>query len=104
MFVSDSARTGSVGEWANGNQEGFGSITYVDGSQFMGQFLNNRKDGPGRYTSADGTVFEGSWRANKQAGPGKLTFLNGDVIEGDFVNGRAVETGDAQLQDYVHYE
>lgn len=49
----------------------------------------NVKQGYGSISYPDGTAYEGLWDNNLYNGRGKLYRANGDVYEGEFVNNMA---------------
>ncbi|HBV95477.1 MAG TPA: hypothetical protein DEF36_00285 [Desulfotomaculum sp.] len=54
-----------VGEFRNGNIEGFGTYYFAEGQKYVGQFKNDCFDGKGKIVNADGTIAEeGTYRQN----------------------------------------
>ena len=51
-----------VGEYVNGEKQGKGIFTWLDGSKYVGDFLHGKKHGNGTYTRRDGSRFAGEWR------------------------------------------
>ena len=51
-----------VGEYVNGEKDGKGIFTWLDGSKYVGDFLHGKKHGSGTYTRRDGSRFAGEWR------------------------------------------
>jgi hypothetical protein len=47
------------GQTKNGRYNGFGVVTYEDGSQFQGNFINGKREGVGSFESADGALTTG---------------------------------------------
>ena len=51
-----------IGEWRDDKRNGQGTYTYADGNKYVGDFLNGDFNGQGTLTSADGTVETGIWK------------------------------------------
>ena len=43
-------------------REGFGIMTYPDGTKYEGEFKDGLKNGPGTETYKDGEKYQGDWR------------------------------------------
>jgi hypothetical protein len=56
------------GQWKVKNQklvrDGFGIMTWPDGSSYTGWFVNDFMCGKGRMTQCTGDVYDGEWRDN----------------------------------------
>jgi hypothetical protein len=51
-----------VGEWANGEINGFGIATYSNGDVYEGRFVDGRREGEGTMRYASGEVLRGTWQ------------------------------------------
>ncbi len=73
------------GPLVDGLREGFGKLTYADGSIYEGEFVNNLPSGNDEtLTFADGKQYQGTFVAGRMQGFGTLTWPNGDVYVGTF--------------------
>ena len=52
------------GEITNGKPNGFGVLTFPDGSYYVGEFKDGEENGQGTYTSQDGTKWKGKFKDN----------------------------------------
>ena len=50
-----------TGIWVNGEMEGEGTMTYVDGSKYVGMFKNGVEQGQGSFTFDDGFKYKGEF-------------------------------------------
>ena len=79
-----------VGEFKNGIKDGYGTLTYSDGSTYIGEFKNDVRHGLGTFTNngklTKGTVYVGEFKNDLYHGFGKITFPEGQGFEGTFVN------------------
>lgn len=89
---SDYEEATYVGEWRAGKREGYGTMTWYDGSTFTGLWKNDlRHEGEQRFL--DNTLYRGSFVNDKLHGEGKLLFTNGLVFVGTFNQGFANSIG-----------
>jgi hypothetical protein len=51
-----------VGGFREGNMQGQGTFTYLDGSKYIGGFKNGRRNGQGVYTATDGSCYSGTFK------------------------------------------
>ena len=77
------------GEIENGQPNGNGIWTQMDGATYVGQFVNGLREGVGTFTwsihSPDGgDVYEGEYKNNRRNGKGKRTYRDGSILEGDW--------------------
>jgi hypothetical protein len=51
-----------VGEWADDNEHGFGTLSYANGNVYEGLWSNGKKEGPGIffYVSTK-KIYQGEW-------------------------------------------
>jgi hypothetical protein len=66
-----------VGDYFEGQKQGFGHFSWPDGSEFKGEFLGNVMEGKGTYAWADGRQYIGDWKNSKMDGMGVFTWLDG---------------------------
>jgi hypothetical protein len=75
------------GSWRVGHQEGQGSLSYPDGSEFIGSFDNGiRKKGILR--TAGGTELSGIWKNGKLTGEGSARWPDGSSYAGAWRDGK----------------
>ncbi len=77
------------GYFKKNNRNGFGKLKYTDGSSYEGDWVNGEKDGFGKYTDTDGDTYEGYYKNNMRNGEGKNSFKVGNqksIEEGIFKN------------------
>jgi hypothetical protein len=79
------------GEIENGEPNGNGTWTQMDGATYVGQFVNGRREGLGTFTWSNlgpvsGKSYEGQWVNNRHHGKGKMTNEGGNVVEGNWIN------------------
>lgn len=73
------------GPLVNGVREGFGKLTYADGSIYEGEFSNNLPSGSdATFLFADGKQYRGTFIDGEMQGYGTLEWPNGDVYVGTF--------------------
>lgn len=58
------------GDWVYGVRQGYGVLSYKDGSYYRGEFRQNQMWGKGVYVGSDYTQYDGDWRANMRQGFG----------------------------------
>ena len=54
-----------VGEFKDGNVNGYGTATYSNGTKYVGEFKDFQYHGEGTLTYADGKVDKGIWEKSK---------------------------------------
>jgi len=57
-----------------------------NGAIYKGYIINNFRNGYGIVTWKDGTTFAGYWVDDKANGKGKFIHCNGDIFEWNFIN------------------
>jgi len=80
------------GKFKNGQLEGSGEETLLDGSTYEGEFHQGLKQGWGISTFLNGSIYEGYWQNNRWHGQGKVSYSNGATREGEFERGE-LKTG-----------
>jgi hypothetical protein len=77
-----------VGDWVNELRQGIGMYRNPDGDQYLGEYYQGKRHGWGIYTCSNGEEYIGEWFEGKMHGVGMLKAMNGDIYQGEFVNGR----------------
>ncbi|CAI2378754.1 unnamed protein product [Moneuplotes crassus] len=75
-----------VGDWVNGNMEGYGIYYYDNGDKYEGEWMKDNKHGLGVMTWASGTFYKGEYKVGKRNGKGKYTWNSSNSYEGYFYN------------------
>jgi hypothetical protein len=75
------------GNFENGKQHGFGSLTHPDGVKYRGQFCNGLKEGYGIMLWRTRT-YDGEWKNDKPEGQGRVVWKNGATYTGNFHRGK----------------
>jgi hypothetical protein len=86
--LQDGGQAVFEGTWKGGKRNGFGTMTYHDGSVFAGDFKDDVREGHGRMVYAIGDAFEGSWRGDVPDGQGVINFVTGGKYSGRMANGQ----------------
>jgi hypothetical protein len=76
------------GQWKNSKPHGQGILTYLDRSNYEGQWKNNQRNGQGTYVYPDGSKYVGQFKDNKRHGQGTYTFSDGSKYVGEWENGK----------------
>lgn len=117
------------GDMINGKKDGFGILTWSDGSRYIGFFKLNQAEGLGKQTHKNGdfyfgvwakdraeglgyyyniigSKYEGEWKHDKQNGFGveKWSGLTSTKYIGEFINGQKHGYGVLNLEDGSIYE
>jgi len=94
LFLLKSKNRGVMASGNKGNvestkapKEGFGQVTYLNGSKYEGQFHNHMRHGKGTLTLSDGTKHESEWRNDERHGPGKEFCPDGTTFTGTYLKG-----------------
>jgi len=76
------------GDWLDGRKHGRGTLVFndEDGEQYEGGWNNDLREGYGRVTWKNGTGYEGEWKNSRMNGKGTYWWPNGDRYEGDWLN------------------
>ena len=101
MFASGCRLEGEV---VKGRFEGYGIMTYNDGSTYMGDWADNRREGFGIYRSVKGTEYAGQWKGGTRYGKGVLLSESGEEYHGDWVEGRMEGVGQLTALNGDKYE
>jgi len=75
-----------VGYWKDNKRNGYGTLTFPDGSSYVGDWKDDQKNGEGTYTSPDDSIYVGYWKDNKRNGYGTYTFPDGASYVGNWEN------------------
>jgi len=76
-----------VGDWANGEKNGFGKFSWTDGDFYSGEWANGVMHGTGEFKFANGDVYVGSWKKGVISGVGKMTWKSGEYYDGEWLDG-----------------
>ena len=76
-------------------RDGFGQITYEDGSIYEGEWKSDKRDGYGRLIECESNWHVGFWKKDLRDGFGTRLIEDGRRIEGMFVNDKV--SGEAQI-------
>ena len=92
-FVLKSIGDGKVqpkykGEITNGKPNGFGVLTFPDGSYYVGEFKDGEENGQGTYIHPIGDKYVGEWKGGRLWN-GREYDKDGNII-GKFVNGEVI--------------
>jgi hypothetical protein len=68
-------------------RNGYGILTYNDGSKYSGYFKHGKPNGQGTWTSPNGNIFLGNFANNVITGKGTWVYPNGSKFESNFING-----------------
>eukprot|EP00032_Breviata_anathema_P001084 JZ551567.1.p1 GENE.JZ551567.1~~JZ551567.1.p1 ORF type:complete len:185 (+),score=1.11 JZ551567.1:27-581(+) len=74
------------GEFVNDRMQGFGVMTFPDGSRYEGEFLADAYNGFGTYNFPDGCKYIGQWHDGKMHGDGVFVDERGNEFKGIFYN------------------
>jgi hypothetical protein len=75
------------GNFQDGKEHGFGTLTLPDGVKYRGQFRCGVKEGYGIMLWKTRT-YDGEWIQNKPHGPGRVVWSNGAAYTGHFQDGK----------------
>jgi len=77
-----------IGQWRNINNQmamdGFGELTFSDGSIYTGQLQNNVMAGRGRILKPNGDIYHGEWVGNRAQGNGIFASSDGNYLDGQW--------------------
>lgn len=93
--------TGTV-DLKTGKTNGQGTLTYVDGTQYIGAWKDDRFDGQGTLSGL-GIKYVGGWKGGNMDGQGILTALDGTAYVGGFKNGKRDGRGTMTYTDGSTY-
>ena len=77
------------GEITNGKPNGFGVLTFPDGSHYVGEFKDGEENGQGTYIQPIGDKYVGEWKGGRLWN-GREYDKDGNII-GKFVNGEVIK-------------
>jgi len=87
------------GLFNNDYLEGEGEAIYASGDRYQGNFKKGIRYGQGTYTVFKGSVISGFWDGDYVIGQGKIIYNNGDVYEGDLYEDRRHGWGTYTYED-----
>jgi len=88
-----------VGEFVNGNMEGFGKLTDKYGNIYTGYFKNNKFNGIGKFERTDGTKYIGEFKDGRRHGLGTQYYSATYKEKGKWDNDKFIE--EANFEDFV---
>ena len=77
-----------VGEWEDGKIHGKGVRTWPSGDKYSGQWKNGEEDGYGTYIWSDGEKYAGEWKNGKRTGKGTYNWSYGEKYSGEWEDGK----------------
>ena len=77
-----------VGQYRDGKADGYGILTFSNGDKYKGQYKDNEENGFGTYTFASGSVYAGQHKDGSPNGYGTYNLINGEKFIGQHKNGR----------------
>jgi thiol-disulfide isomerase/thioredoxin len=77
-----------TGYFKYGKQDGEGTYTWADGTEYKGNWQGGDAEGKGICIYADGSKYEGEWQNSNAYGKGVYTTKSGEKYEGQWINGR----------------
>jgi hypothetical protein len=92
-----------VGEWKDGQMQGYGSFTYADGRKYTGEWVGGRMEGQGEFSAPNGWKYAGQWHAGKVEGHGALTHPAGWKYVGQWLDGQRSGEGALTCNDGWSY-
>jgi len=93
----------SSDKWVEGEIQGHGEETYLNGRKYVGQFKNTLYHGIGTDNYPDGKIISGEFKEGRPWGKIKMILSNGDILEGQFVKGHAEGKGKYLFGDGSSY-
>ena len=93
-----------VGEFKDTKYNGIGTDRNPDGRVYVGEFVDGHPHGRGKMTLPDGSVYEGEFKGGHSNGKGKLTLSDGNIYIGEFKNGHPQGKGKFVYPDGSLYE
>jgi hypothetical protein len=81
------------GEFKDGEINGIGKLTMVNGNKYEGEFKNGEMSGNGKYTWASGNEYEGNFVDGEISGIGELICKYRGRYEGEFIDGAICGNG-----------
>lgn len=93
-----------VGDTRDGKKDGYGKMTYPDGSVYVGEWANDKPHGRGKLTYPNGESYDGDWQEGEATGRGVLIRPGLFRYEGEVESGQAEGMGKAIYPDGSTYE
>ena len=78
------------GEWKDNKKEGFGTFYYSYGSTYRGYWKNNKKDGLGEFNYYKGGSYIGYWKNNQRHGIGRIVLNDGGTYLGEWKDDKII--------------
>lgn len=72
---------------SNGEYEGYGMATFIDGNTYEGFFSNGKMNGQGKYKWTSGIKYEGDFSYNQISGYGRYEWSDNSFYEGEILDG-----------------
>ena len=79
------------GEILTGVPNGWGTITFPSGSNYVGGFKDGKRTGQGTMSFFDGGKYKGKWKDGRKNGQGTETYSSGRKYEGEWKNNKPWE-------------
>lgn len=93
-----------LGQYNEGDREGFGVQIWPDGSIYEGYWLKDKFSDFGRFVHKEGDYYVGTWKEGMANGKGKLVHTDGSEYEGDWVMDEKSGKGKQVWKDGSMYE
>ena len=91
-----------VGEFKEGDFQGWGTYTFSDGTKYVGEFSDDEFNGIGYYDFADGDFLIGRFKADE---PWEVLEFNGDgELSGHYADGSFIELSSADVRTIKIFE
>ena len=88
-----------VGNFKNDLYDGWGTLTYRNGSVYVGEFKEGKPHGTGRIVEVGGKTYNGEWKEGNMHGQGTLEDKkNGKLFKGEMKN-NDMWNGEASMMD-----
>ena len=72
-----------VGNWVDGQLNGYGERTHANGDKYVGQFASGKAEGSGTCTYAsNGDIYDGGFAGGVRSGDGTMTWAAGHTYDG----------------------
>jgi len=84
-----------VGEFENGQFNGYGIYLYKSGDKYVGEFKDGKANGQGTMTWGNGEKYMGKWKDDQKNGQGTQTFADGKVQTGLWQDGEFIQQDNA---------
>lgn len=88
-----------IGYWKNDQFHGKGEYYYSNGDVYKGEFKEGQHDGKGVLTCVNGNKYEGYFKNHRFHGQGKFYDIDGIIWEGEFRDGFYSSENQPQLKE-----